>query len=90
MKKINLFLFLILPLLSGCKREVYLQPVPCVEECKPCFIDKKETCPETDIMTERQVYLLEDVEKPTVDYTKLENGNIRRCKHTCRQEKINN
>lgn len=90
MKKINLFLLFTLILLTGCKKEVYLQPVPCVAECEPCFVGTKETCPETDTMTERHVFLIEDVEKPTVDYTHLENGNLKRCKHRCRQEKIKN
>lgn len=90
MKHLTLTLLFIIPFLTGCKKEVYLQPVPCVEDCEPCFIGKTETCPETDTITERQVYLIEDVEKPTVDYTTLENGNIRRCKHKCKQIKIDN
>ena len=88
MNKIKLILLSSVLLINGCTKEVYLQPVPCETECKPCFIGKKEYCPETDIMTERQVYQVEDVEKPKVDYTYLENGNIRRCKHTCHQEKV--
>lgn len=88
MKKITLTLLFILPLLSGCKKEVYLQPVPCAKDCKPCFVGLEASCPETDLMTEKQVYLIEDVEKPTVDYTILDNGKVRRCKHVCKQNKI--
>ncbi|MBR5599392.1 MAG: hypothetical protein IKW39_05055 [Alphaproteobacteria bacterium] len=87
MKKINLFLLFVLVLLTGCKREVYLQPVPCTTDCsKPCFAGKEEVCPEVEALTERQVFILEDVKKPTVTYTPLENGNMRRCNQNCHKE----
>lgn len=87
MNKTKLILLSSILLISSCTKEVYLQPVPCDTECKPCFVGKTEYCPETEIMTERQVYQIEDVEKPKVVYTHLENGNIRRCKQICHQEK---
>ena len=88
MKKTKLILLALIFMINGCTREVYLAPVPCKEECKPCFIDASEKCPETELMTEHQVYQIEDIQKDKVDYTYISENKIRRCKNVCRQHII--
>ena len=84
MKKINLTLLLLCILISSCTREVYLQQVPCEEECPPC----ENFCEETDTMTERVVFQIEDVKRQKPNYKYDENGKLVNCKHTCKQIKI--
>lgn len=88
MKKINLILLAIPLLISGCTREIYVAPVPCETECEPCFVNQSEKCEETELMTEHQVYQIQDIEKQKVDYTYISENKIRRCKHVCRQKQI--
>ena len=77
--KIKLICLLLL-LVSGCSKEVYLQPVPCN---KPCFVGNVEDCPETKLQTQDQLYILEDVATPPTDYVYTPE-KITRCKKNCR------
>jgi len=86
MKKINLALLIFCTMLSNCTKEVYLQQVPCEEECPPC----ENFCEETDVMTERHVFQIEDVKRQKPNYKYDEKGNLILCKHTCKQKKLEN
>jgi hypothetical protein len=86
MKKINLTLLLLCTLISGCTKEVHLQQVPCVEDCPPC----ENFCEETDVMTEKVVFQIEDVERQKPNYKYNEKGNLVLCTHKCKQTKLEN
>ena len=88
MKKNALILFALICMLSGCAKKVYIAPVPCETDCKPCFVGLSEKCPETEVMTERQIYQVEDIEKEKVDYSYIAENKIRRCKNVCRLKKV--
>lgn len=72
--------------LCGCAREVYLQPVPCEEECPacPCYGGLNECCPEIVTETVVTTYQVYDVPAPAVTYVPCDNG-IKRCRTVCRE-----
>lgn len=73
-------------IISACSHEVYLQPVPCVENnCPPCA----ETCPEIEMQTVTIQYQVYDVPSPKVEYTPCANSTTRKCRTVCRHTKIN-
>lgn len=74
-------------IISACTREVYLQPVPCVEgSCQKCPCEKGalECCEELKQQTEIQHYQVYDVPTPPTTYT-TEKSN---CRKVCRKIKI--
>jgi len=81
-------LLLGMAMLAGCSREVYLQPVPCEEECPecPCFIGADECCPETAMQTEVQSFQVYDVPAKATDYVPCEEEEERsNCRMVCRK-----
>lgn len=82
LKKIKILSLFVL-ILSGCSKEVYLQPVPC--NC-PCFVGQAEDCPETKLQTEEQVYLIEDIATQPTNYIYTEE-KITHCTKKCRKVK---
>lgn len=76
-------------MLSGCTREVYLQPVPCEEDCPkcPCFVGASECCPETAVQTVVTTYQVYDVPAPAVTFVPCDNG-VKRCRTVCKKVKV--
>lgn len=74
-------------IVSACTREVYLQPVPCVEgscqEC-PCKDGALECCAELKKQTEIQHYQIYDVPSQPTVYTEEKTT----CRKVCRKVKV--
>ena len=80
--------------LSGCTREVYLQPVPCVDcqPCSHCTDLTPECCPEIAETTETIVYQVYDVPAAPTCYqpcpTCMTVSEPRPCRTVCRKRII--
>ncbi len=75
-------------LMSGCTREVYLQAVPCTEDCEPCT-SYTDVCPELEMQTVTMQYQVYDVPAPVTTYTPCGATKTRTCRTTCRHVRIN-
>ena len=87
-KKTSFVLGLLL-LAGGCTREVYLQPVPCVdcEPCEeaPCDDLTPECCPELAMQTKTLLFEVYDGAAQTPCVTEEEKP---RCRTVCRQRMV--
>ena len=91
MLKKSVFLLGLVMLVSGCAREVYLEPVPCVEgECEcPCYSDNPlECCKDIKLETEVQRYQVYDMPTEKIDYKFDECGKAKRCRTVCKEVKV--
>lgn len=87
MNKTKIILFVLTLILNGCTKNIYLEPVPCQKDCKPCT---DGLCEEVKNSTELQTFYIEDMPKDKADYSNITAGKIKRCTTTCRQQKIEN
>lgn len=91
MLKKSICLLGILMLVSGCAREVYLEPVPCVEgECEcPCYNDDPlECCKDLKVEKEVQRYQIYDVPTEKIEYKFDECGKTKKCRTVCKEVKV--
>jgi len=92
MPKFKSLLLLTALFLSGCTREVYLQPVPCTDcqPCEHCTDLTPECCPEIAETTEILVYQVYDVPAVPTCYQPCSTCEAPRsnCRTVCRQYKV--
>lgn len=92
MPKFTSLLMLTALFLSGCTREVYLQPVPCTDcqPCEHCTDLTPECCPEIAETTEILVYQVYDVPVVPTCYQPCMTCEAPRsnCRTVCRQRQI--
>jgi len=92
MPKFKSLLLLTALFLSSCTREVYLQPVPCVdcEPCPQCTDLTPECCPEIAEQTQILVYQVYDVPAVPTCYQPCATCEAPKsnCRTVCRQYKV--
>ena len=78
-------------LVAGCAREVYLEPVPCVEgtcEC-PCYKDNPlDCCKELQVEREVQRYQIIDMPTEEIEHKSKDCAKTKKCRKVCKEVKV--
>ena len=91
MLKKSAFLLGVMMFVAGCAKEVYLEPVPCVEgECEcPCYSDNPlECCKDLKVEKEVQRYQIFDMPTEEIEYKADECGKTKKCRTICKEVKV--